>query len=98
VAKRKPLRKGDVIRLKPIALLIAEKQVQIVGHKTEGHNYYSGGPFIDWQMTRDWNSKEIAVYQDELPSMHYIYVKFVKEGEGWGINRSWISSVKRKKD
>lgn len=87
--KRKPLQPGDIVTLKPIALLIAEKQVEYQGKTTHSrHRVYSGGPGIVEDMVLDWNEKKIvkfANYAKQFSDNHYAY------------SESWIKSVKRAK-
>lgn len=88
--RRKPLQPGDVITLKPIALLIAEKQLIFQEKSTKFGRFYMGHTHVNETMVQEWNKKLTVEFINQYGDIlveenHYLY------------SQSWIKSVKRAK-
>lgn len=88
--KRKPLKQGDIVTLKPIALLIAEKQIRFQEKSTRLGRFYIGSPYVNEEMVQQWNKKLTVEFINQ-------YGDILVEENHHGYSQSWIKSVKRAK-
>jgi len=87
---------GDIVKLKPIALLIAEKQIKLVNNKAVGYNTaYDGGPTIAGKMMPNFRgARKVRI---RYVSQTRFTAGGIKSKDTWSYKLSWIQSIKKKK-
>jgi len=86
---------GDIVKLKPIALLIAEKKITLVNSKAEDFEIaYRPRPLIVAKMMPNFRgTRKLTVRRLCGDSFSGVSA----EGDSWNYKCEWIQSIEKKK-